>query len=129
VDIEDLASPKSHEMTFSKNQNYQKYSKLSEFINDVKTKNILKTHKLVNGGLSEKPTPGGALWKTPGVQPIADISEIEELKQISNNGLEIRIGGAVKISTFIEYLQTIKISKHIPIIATVFEKNVKKKLF
>ena len=74
----------------------------------IKENNLLQTHKIRNGGLSEKPTGGGILSDSPD-EKIFDLSKIEELSKIElNDQMDIRIGSTAKISTLIEFLENME---------------------
>ena len=81
---------------------------MSELPSIVKENNLLATHKIRNGGLSEKPTGGGLLLDGPD-KKIFDLSKIEELSEIElNDQMDIRIGSTAKISTFIKFLENME---------------------
>ena len=63
----------------------------------------------------------------PSDQPIADLTEVKEMKNISRNGLEIEIGGSVKISAFIDFVKNISDYKHASYIVMGFKNILEKK--
>ena len=82
--------------------------KVSDLPDLIKQKDLLRTHKIRNGGLSDKPTGGGALWGTS-KEEIFDLNILPELSKIElDEQMDIKIGATAKISTLINFLENME---------------------